>query len=1138
MTFLTRSIRQYIAGLLLILLASACGTARSASLPATPAAAPGVKRALWTNTFPPIHNNGAALRFQHFGLDEGLSQSTVQAMAQDDLGFLWVGTQDGLNRFDGYDFKVFRPDPNDAGSLRGSEILAILQGSDGALWIGTNGGLNRYDLLTGKFSHWRHEDQKPESLVNDTVQALYQDSRGMLWVGTRQGLDAFDTTLEKFTHVHAPDKPPGTSKDSINALHEDRNGTLWIGTSDGLLSYGPGDGAFQRYRTGSAADQSISFNEVSSISEDRQGRLWVGTHQGLNRLDPGSGSFTRFSHSEADPESLSDDFVQVVYIDRAEQIWVGGRGGLDRYDPASGIFFHHRNDVTDPTSLSNDSVASIHEDRGGVLWVGTSDGALNAHDRSQDRFAYYHHVNGDPGSLSSDIIFPILPASNGNVWVSTYQAGLNVFDPATGRSEHFRHDPENADSLLNDNVVALFIDTDKALWIGTHQGMDKLYPSSAKFFHYVHSTEDPKSIPSGAVLKIYQDKNRIIGWARARGCAHLIRCEASLQSWRLPALTRRGWRMEVRSAIFQDRAGLLWFGTDTHGLFRYDPKTKDLEQFENDPDVKGSLSSNSVMDIYQDSRGILWVATFGGGLNRYLPEQNAFAQFRQGQGLPNDVVYGILEDADGHLWLSTNLGISRFDVATSVFENFTVKDGLQSNEFNSAAFAKDKTGRMYFGGIKGLTTFDPADIQKDTYVPPVVLTSLTTEDGQPLTTGQTAETVPAVTLTYPDNSFDLSFAALSFSQAERNQYKYKLEGFEQNWHIASSDNRGSYTNLPGGSYTLRVIGSNSAGIWNEVGTAVKVSVVPPFWQTWLFRGFTGLVLLAAAALAYRSRVYGIQAQKSELEHIILERTQALKKQNLDLEALYSADEKMLRVLTQDQVLQALVDVAVDILQADKSAVFIRAPGDTEHSVRVSRGFQAETVKSPGFAKSQHEILLKAASEPLIIGDTLADPSWERGDAVSRMSAENVRSLMYIPVRVQDTVVGVFNICSSQPNAFDEDRQRLFASLVQRAALSIENSRLFEKTRNIAILEERNRLAQELHDSAKQKAFAALAQLGAAKKLAKYDQDSAAEHVAEAENIVAEVIRELTFFIQESYPNSLKEKGLAVSLREYASAWAS
>jgi ligand-binding sensor domain-containing protein/signal transduction histidine kinase len=1128
--------------LLCVVILSACNQAvRSTSTPVPNLTESDPARPPWTNTFPLLKNNGSAIRFTHYGLEEGLSQSSARVLLQDNLGFLWIGTEDGLNRFDGYSFKVFRPNPNDPDALNGGEVFSIFQTADNSIWVGTYAGLNRYDPLTGKFIHWVHDDNDPDSLVSDIVLAIHPAPAGRLWIGTHEGLDQFDPATGKFTHVPLPDDPSEAGNTySISDLFEDQHGILWIGTDHGLIRYEVGERKFQLYQNKNGDDTSISFDEVSSISQGQNGALWIGTHLGLNRLDPATAEFTRFIHSNSDPASLVDNYVRTLHMDRAGQLWVGTRGGLDRFDAANQQFVHSLNDMADPASLSDHNIYSIYEDRGGMLWVGTFGGGLNLHDRSQDQFAYYHHVNAEPESLTGDMIFPILAASDGKIWVGTYGAGLNLFDPETGQSKHYRRDPADPDSLLSDAVRSLLLDRDGTLWIGTNQGLDRLNPGSSKFIHYVSNAQDPKSIPFGTVYKIYKDSHSIYWIGTAKGVRIFSPTTGEFAKIDVgPTFSADLADGPVR-VIYEDRNGTIWLGADTHGLFRLDSKTGQLDQYTYDPKDSASIGGNTMLDLYEDRRGRIWVAAFQGGLNLYLPERNAFEQFRTDRGLPNDVVYGILEAEDGALWMSTNLGISRFDPVTATFTNFNVKDGIQGNEFNAAAFAKDERGRMYFGGMKGLTVFDPAEIKTNLYVPPVVLTSLTLRDGKPVSDAQTGETLQDATLSYPHNSFDLSFAALSFSQMDKNQYRYMLEGFDQDWHDAGSDHKGSYTNIPGGSYTLQIQGSNSDGTWNESGTTIQITVIPPFWQTWPFRGLAAIALIAVAFLTYRWRVRGIQSQKMELERVIRERTQVLKKQNLDLEALYSADEKMLRVLTQEEVLQSLVDVAVDILQADKSAVFTEVPGGGEYSARVWRGFQPETMTSPVFAASQQSILRKVAGgEPLIVCDTANGPEWkQQGGIVGIMSAENVRSLMYIPIKVQDTVLGVFNVCSSQPEAFDEDRQRLFASLIQRAALSIENSRLFEKTKLLAIVDERNRLAQELHDSAKQKAFAALAQLGAAKKKVNHDHGNAGEHLIEAEKIVAEVIRDLTFLIQESYPRGLKERGLAASVRDYAFAWES
>ena len=1127
---------------LCVFILSACSqTLRQESLSTQDLAVFGPMRSLWTNTFPPIKNNGAALRFVHYGLEEGLSQSSVLTVLQDDLGFLWIGTQDGLNRFDGYSFEVFRPNPNDADALVGGEIFALVQSADGAIWAGTYTGLNRYDPLTGKFRHWLHDEGNPDSLINDTVQAIHQDSRGILWIGTHKGLDQYDPATGKFIHITLPDKPSDIeSVYSINALYEDKHDTLWVGTDDGLIRHDIETKEFQLYQNETGTN-SISFNEVSSIAEDQDGMLWIGTHLGLNRYDPFTGKFTRFIHSDLAPSSLIDNYVQAVYVDRSWQLWVGTRNGLDRFDPTTQHFIHYQSDSTDPAGLSDNSIFSIYEDRGGVLWIGTFGGGLNLHDRGHDQFAYYHHINADLQSLSGNTIFPILPSPGGKIWIGTHGAGLNLLDPETGKSKHYRHDPANPDSLLSDTIRALFLDRNGTLWIGTDQGLDRLDAGSSNFVHYVSNAQDPKSIPFGIVYELYQDNQSKYWVGTSKGIRLFNPTTGEFTRVNEGSADSADLADGRARVVYQDRSGAIWLGTDTHGLFRLNPKTKNLEHFTYDSTAGDSISSNTVLDVYEDRRGRIWIATFGGGLNRYIPEENAFEHFRQEQGLPNDVVYGILEDKSGNIWLSTNLGVSRFDPRTESFANFTVKDGLQGNEFNAAAFSQDEKGRMYFGGINGLTVFDPLGIRKNPYIPPIVLTSLTLQDGGPVSLTQTIETLQEATLSYPQNSFDLNFAALSFSEADKNLYKYRLEGFDQDWRSAGTERRATYTNLPGGVYTLRIQGSNSDGVWNEEGIILKITIVPPFWQTWSFRGLTGIMLIAAAFLTHRWRVRGIQTQKMELEHIIQDRTQILKKQNLDLEALYSADEKMLRVLTQDEILQALVDVAVDVLQADKCAVFTANSTYGEYSMRVSRGFCLEAGDTADFVQSQQKILKKVAvGEALIIHDTMNDPGWQQGQsAIAQvMSDESVRSLMYIPIKVQNAALGVFNVCSSQAGVFDEDRQRLFTSLVQRAALSIENSRLFERTKHIAVLDERNRLAQELHDSAKQKAFAALAQLGAAKKKVSNNHGNATEHLVEAEKIVSEVIRDLTFLIQESYPKGLKERGLAASVRDYAFTWES
>jgi ligand-binding sensor domain-containing protein/signal transduction histidine kinase len=1120
---------------------SACGNKPvSSSSPVTPTLSPDTS--LQVNTYPPLRDDGRTIRFIRYGVEDGLSQNSIQVIFQDRNGFLWIGTQDGLDRFDGYTFEVFRPDPNDSSTISGRNITSIIQGKDGAIWVGTSQGLSRYDPALGKFSRYFHDDSNANSLINNDVQALFQDSQGMIWVGTSSGLDQLDPADGRIKRQSLPgDSSTGASIYSITTFYQDHHGILWIGTNKGLFGYDSKNQKYQVYGTGSNG-AGITFDSISSIQGDSQNTLWIGTSHGLIELDPSSDHPSLFSHTELDPASLIDNGVLTDYIDRAGELWIGTSGGLDRFDPQDQHFIHYRNDPVDATSLSSDLVGAIFEDRGGVLWFGTLDGGLNKYDRSQDEFAFYHHINHDPQSLSGDVISTITPSPNGTIWIGSYRQGLNLFDPVTGQSDHFVNDPANPDSLLSNEVVSTYVDNRRTLWVGTDEGLDRLDSGSSKFIHYVPSAASPNtSIPSGPIFAILQD-NRSTYWI---GTSHGIRMfnpdTGVFNPFISPSGNVSGLADGAVRAIYQDRSGAIWFGTDAQGLFRLDINTGILDQFKTEPGSASSFTDAPVLDIYEDSRGIIWIATDGGGLNRYNPADDTFTQYLHRNGLPSDIVYGILEDRSGFLWLSTDFGLSKFDLTTGQFDNFTVEDGLQGNQFENSAYANGNDGRMFFGGNHGLTVFDPAEIVKDQYVPPVEITGIHMANGQFVDPSLTAKAQNEVTISYPQNSFSFSFTALSFSKTDRNHYKYELKGFDKGWQDAGTDKHASYTNLPAGNYTLQVLGSNSDGIWNEKGASVAINVIPPPWETWPFRGFVMAILIAVALTGYKWTTRRINAQKAELERIVHERTFALMKQNQGLEALYWADDKMLRVFTLEQVMQALVDVSVDILQADKSAVYMKTDHHGEYVVRVSRGFSPETVESLHFAENDEiAVLATSRDRPFVINDVANDSRWKRlqADIAEQLQFEDIHSLMYMPIVIQEKVLGILNVCSSKINAFDNDRQRIFAFLAQRASLSIENTRLVQQTKQLAISDERSRLAQELHDSAKQKAFAALAQLGTAKHLAKSGDNNVTDHLNEAENILADVIRDLTFLIQELYPKELKEKGLIPSLQNYIVEWES
>jgi signal transduction histidine kinase len=486
------------------------------------------------------------------------------------------------------------------------------------------------------------------------------------------------------------------------------------------------------------------------------------------------------------------------------------------------------------------------------------------------------------------------------------------------------------------------------------------------------------------------------------------------------------------------------------------------------------------------------------------------------------------------LWLSTNFGLTRFDPEAETFRNYTASDGLQSNEFNMYAYAKAFNETMYFGGVNGLTVFKPSDVIDSTYLPPIVLTSFV-QEGKPEASPPQPALMRDVTLAWPNNNFSFEFSSLSLAQPDRNQYAYRLENFDREWNYIGNNREGRYTNLPGGTYILHLRGSNNDGVWSESDQTVTITVIPPFWETWTFRILVILSIFAFALVVYRLRVRSIQMQNLQLEFLVRERTGALQKRTEELEALYSGDERIIRAMTLDQVFRAIVEVAVKMLHADRGIVFVWDEKQEEVVPRVSHGFMPESLKVLHYEKGEGMVgRVLETGETLIVPDV--DLATLRPDIRAAIAAEGIHSLVHLPIKVNDQTIGVFNVSFTRPDAINDDTARLFTALVQRAALSVENMQLFEQTKELAVVEERNRVARDLHDSAKQKAFAALAQLGAVNGILKKDPSNAWSHLMEAENLVYEVIQELTFLIQEMYPMALKEKGLATTLREYVFEW--
>jgi ligand-binding sensor domain-containing protein len=798
--------------------------------------------------------------FERLSLDQGLSQSIVECIIQDSRGFMWFATQDGLNKYDGYKFTVLRQDPHDVNSLSHDNILALCEDHLGFIWVGTfNAGLNRYDPRTGRFTRFRSDRENPKTLSDDYVRSIYEDRDGRLWVATGRGLSSYDRESDTFTrYLSDPADPKTLSNNTVWRIAEDRSGFIWVGTDDGLNRLDPRTGEFTRFRNRRSDATSIGNNRIRSLLTDRRGMLWVGTEGGLDMLDPAAGAcVARYRHEVGDPQSLSSDSVYSLLADTDTTLWIGTNGGgLDLLDRTTGRFTSFRNDPFNPLSLSYNEIYALCKDRSGVLWIGTWGGGLDKVNTKRKGFLAYKRDPNNSNTLSHDIVWSILEEEPGILWIGTHGGGLNRLDRRTNRYTVYRHDPANPASLSNDYVRFVIKDRSKPiLWIGTDGGgVDRFDPRAGAFRTYRNVPGNANSLSQDQVRWLYQDSRGIV-WVGTNG-GGLNRFDPTAETFRRyrhdPTDSTSLSNDYVRT-VYEDRSGVYWVGTQGGGLNRFDPATGKFSVIKADANKPDGISSDFMMDTYESRDGVMWVATWSGGLDRFDRERGTFKTYTTANGLASNAIYGMLEDEDGNLWLSTNNGLSRFNPKTETFKNYNVQDGLQSREFNAGAFSQSPSGEMFFGGINGFNAFYPAKIRDNPYVPPIVITSFTN-----LNQTYSFERIDPhrpLKLSHEDYFFSFEFAALDYTAPAKNLYAYRMDGLDRDWVYTDAGKRyASYTTLPAGKYVFRVKGTNSDGVWNEQATALKIVVLPPFWATWWFRTAIVIFLLGLALFFYRRRV--------------------------------------------------------------------------------------------------------------------------------------------------------------------------------------------------------------------------------------------------------------------------------------------
>jgi ligand-binding sensor domain-containing protein len=825
------------------------------------------------------------LRFDHLTVKEHLSQNNVWDIHEDKLGFIWVATEDGLNVYNGYDFFVYRTNPADSSSISGNYIDCIAEDKTGEVWIGTQNGLNHYDRVFDRFDRFLHDPNDPFSISSNNIEHIYFDSKNMLWVSTVNGLNRYDPGTKKWTRfLHDPqdstsladydvecviedgmkriwagtrgglcllnpdgktftnfhpdsNDPTSISSGKIMCLYEDKDRFLWIGTFDGGLNkMHPVHKTFTPYRYDPSNPSSIGNNYVYHLTENRNGELWLATDGALCSMNKKSGLFTRFTSIQGDETGLNSNTITKVLFDKTNRMWVGTRfGGLNIYDKEKYGFEHYKFNSFDKSCLSHNNVSGIEENKNGDFWIATDGGSLNHFNRKTGIFTHYMDV------FSNNKLLAIAQDEKENLWVGMWAGGLNYLDRKTNKVKKYLNDPNNPRSLSDNNIFDIMVAKDGTVWIGTWgNGLSKYNPTTDDFTNYLENPNDKNSF-SGSPI----------------------------------------------SYLLEDSKGRIFIATEQNGFDIFDPQTNTFTHYKGGS-APGELSGNSVLCFYEDSKNRIWVGTNGAGLNLFDEESKTFTTFRQKDGLPNDAILAILEDSKGELWISTNKGLCRLNPETKKFKNYTESDGLQGDQFNRWASCKlTSTGELVFGGPNGFNIFLPDNIKENANKPPVYITDFklfnkSVAIGKNEVLKNNILLTKEIELQHNQNIISFEFIALNLRQPEKNQYRYKLEGFDEDWVDAGGERKKEYTNLSPGEYNFRVIGSNNDGLWNEEGASVKIIIVPPFWKTWWFT--IGVLLLIIYSILFYIRYQKRKAkqQAEELKSIIEEKTSALREQNQEI----------------------------------------------------------------------------------------------------------------------------------------------------------------------------------------------------------------------------------------------------------------
>jgi len=828
-----------------------------------------------------VHSQKLSINLTAISSSNDLSQHTISAIHKDKFGFIWFATQDGLNKYDGFKFEIFKHSPKNKFSLPANHINSISEDKNGNLWIGTRAfGISKFIRSTNSFINYSHESGKTNSLSSNKVNKIYVAKNGLIWIGTESGLSLLDEKTGKFKKFfNNSSEKNSLSSSNILSIFEDHSNNIWIGTDQGLNRLNKDQSTWKRFYNSKITHPANS--SVNAITEDQNKQIWIGTSLGINQVNTTTGELI-FYPIEKDKNSY--DGINPIYSlvsSKDQKLWVGSNTTLQLFDINNKQIISINENSVNENLTPNDGIYSLFEDPSGILWIGTSSEGVIKYDRNLTYFPSYNYsVSNTP--TSKNIVRGISEDKKGNLYLAT-DAGLEYYNRSNGTYRSFKHSPVDAKSLSSNYTTAALVNrANSGVWVTTSSnGLNYLDIRTGKFIHYKQG-KGQLYLNSDNTYSLLEDRNGKI-WIGTDGGG--VNVFDPVKKTFIKYVHDKNDPHSIADNsiqyIYEDNRGHIWISGYTNGLSIFDPST---EKFTRINTSNSKISSNITSVLNEDTKGNMWIGTMERGLNKYNIKTKSFVSYSEENGLLNSTINFISTDSEGYIWISTNQGVVRLDPENQLFKNFGKFNGLKSLEFNLASGINLKSGEIVFGSINGFNIIDPKNIKYNKNRPKIVFRGLEVlnksvkirENNSPL--NENILLTKEIKLKHSQSVFTISYAALDYTISENNKYAYKLEGFDKEWNYVGSERKATYTNLDPGTYIFRLKASNENNIWNNDGINLTIHVSPPYWMTWWFRGLILLTVLGIIYLFFRFKINTVNKQKIELEKLVNERTSEIIKQ--------------------------------------------------------------------------------------------------------------------------------------------------------------------------------------------------------------------------------------------------------------------